>query len=120
MMSDNVYWIVDAAIKPGQLDAFKAMADEMTKTVQADEPGALAYEWTISADEGTCHIYERYTDSEVALAHLKWFGKNYGERFMSLADQRRLTVYGSPDQATRKVLDRLGATYMTPVVGFSR
>ena len=62
-VSDNVFWVVELAIIPGQLDAFKALMNEMVAATQADEPGALNYEWFISEDGTTCHIYERYADS---------------------------------------------------------
>jgi len=119
-MSEHVYWILDVGIKPGQLEAFKALMTEMVAATEANEPGTLSYEWTLSADQGTCHIYERYADSAAVMTHLKWFGEECAARFMAVAEPHRITVYGTPDATTRKALDRMGAVYMAPIGGFVR
>jgi quinol monooxygenase YgiN len=119
-MSEHVSWILQVAIREGRFDAFKTLMVEMVAATEANEPGALAYEWTVSEDLGTCHIHERYRDSAAVMTHLKWFGKECAERFMAVCEPRRITVYGTPDDAVRKALDRMGAVYMTPIAGFAR
>ncbi len=66
-MSDAIHWVIELAIKDGQLDAFKALMTEMVEATQANETGATHYEWYISDDEKTCHIYERYVDSAATM-----------------------------------------------------
>ena len=62
----QVSWVVQCAVKDGQLDAFKELMEEM---VAGDERGArtLNYEWFISDDSSTVHIYEKYADSEASM-----------------------------------------------------
>ncbi len=119
-MSDHVYWILELAVKPGQADAFKALMNEMVEATQANEPDALNYEWTLSADGATCHIHERYADSAATMTHLASFGANFAERFLAAVEPTRFTVYGNPNAEVRGALDGFGAVYMTPAAGFAR
>lgn len=119
-MKEQVYWMLELAIKPGQADAFQALMEEMVAAVRDNEPDTLAYDWTISGDRTVCHIFERYRNSAAVMAHLGWFGANVAQRFMAAVEPKRLVVYGSPDAAATKALDGLGAVYMKPFGGFFR
>lgn len=119
-MSDDIYWMLEVAVKSGQQDAFRGLMEEMVEATRSNEPDTLNYEWTISADGATVHIYERYRNSAAVMAHLGWFGANVAERFLAMAEPKKLTVYGSPDEAATKALDGLGAIYMRPIGGFAR
>ncbi|MDA0733282.1 MAG: antibiotic biosynthesis monooxygenase [Chloroflexi bacterium] len=119
-MSDIVSWVVDVTIKPGELANFKALAGELVRATQTNEPDTLAYEYLLSEDNSVCHIYERYADSDAAKIHLTTFGERFAKRFMGMVNLNRLTVYGSPDEGLRKELDGLGATFMPQFNGFAR
>lgn len=119
-MSEQVYWILETAVKPGQADALRALMAEMVDAVRSGEPDTLNYEWTISEDGTVCHLFERYRNSDAILIHLTWFGANAAERFLAAVEPKRLTVYGSPNEAAVKALNRLGAVYMAPMGGFAR
>lgn len=119
-MTDQVYWLLEVDIKPGQLDAFRALMEEMVAATEANEPGTLNYEWLIDGEQKTCHIYERYRDSAATMVHLGTFGSSYAKRFMDAADPKRIVVYGNPNAEVKSVLDGLGAVYLTPFGGFTR
>ncbi len=119
-MSDAVSWVLELSVKDGQLDAFKALAQEMSAATQADEPGAAIYEWFIDGDGKTIHIYERYTDSAATMVHLGNFGAKFAERFLACVDPSRLMVYGDPSDEVRGGLAGLGAAHMTQFAGFAR
>jgi len=118
-MGDHVFWIVQAAIKPGELDNFKALVNEMVDATRANEPGALNYEYFVSADGKQCHIYERYADSAAAMTHMGNF-QAFAERFMAALEITGMTFYGNPSDELRAVADGFGAVYMAPLVGFAR
>jgi quinol monooxygenase YgiN len=59
----HVSWVIELAVKNGALEAFKELMEEMVSGT-GGEPETLAYEWYISGDQGTIHIYEKYADSE--------------------------------------------------------
>lgn len=119
-MSDNVHWIVEIEIKPGELENFKALAGEAAAATKANEPDTLNYEWFITEDQTTCHIYERYADSAATMKHLESFGKQFADTYAALTEPKRFTVYGNPSTELRKILDGFGAEFMEQIGGFAR
>ncbi len=119
-MSDHVHWMLVAKVNDGELPGFKKMMAEMVQTTMDNEPGALNYEWNISDDGVTCHIYERYADSDATMVHMASFGKNFAKKFMSLANVTGITVYGKPDDTVKGALAAMGPVYMSPIGGFAR
>jgi len=119
-MSGNVHWNLEMAVKDGQLDAFKALMAEMVAATQANEPGTMNYEWFLSEDGRTCHIYERYQDSAATLVHLGSFGKLYAERFMAAATPTRFSLYGAPSDEVKQALAPIGAVHFGQIGGFAR
>ena len=119
-MSDAVSWVLELAVKDGHLDAFKALAQEMSEATQAGEPGATHYEWFIDADGKTIHVFERYADSAATMIHLGNFGTKFAERVLASVDPQRLMVYGDPSAEVREALAGFGAAHMTQFAGFAR
>ena len=66
-MDQHVSWIIELAVKDGALDRYKELMEEMVSGT-GTEPESLAYEWYISADGGTVHIFEKYATSEAMVA----------------------------------------------------
>ena len=117
-MTDYI-WVVELAIKPGQLENFKTLMNEMVVAIQANEPGTLNYQLFISDDNSTSHIYEQYTDGAAFKQHLANF-EPFAERFGEAVDVTAFTVYGNLDAETREILNGFDATIMPPLVGFAR
>ncbi len=119
-MSDPVSWLLELAIKPGELGNMQTLMAVMIEATQANEPDALAYEWHYNDAGDSLHIYERYTDSAAVMVHLGTFMENYAERFLGAADPVKLTVYGNASDDARAALDGLGAAYHPSTSGFTR
>lgn len=96
------------------------MSNEMVSAPRANEPGTLSYEWSVSADGRTCHIYERYTGSAAVMTHLQAFGSRFAGRFLEILRPVRFLVFGAPDAAVREALADFAPVYMQPVGGFTR
>ena len=118
-MSAEVSWQVVLRLTPGKLDDFRTLTNEMVEATK-DEPGALVYERFISDDEETVWVYERYRNSEAAVEHLKKFASLFGPRFSTMVTRERFTVFGSPSNELREILDGMDATYLDHLAGFSR
>ena len=118
-MEGHVSWVVQYAVKEGALDTLKGLMEEMVEGTSA-EPGTLAYEWYISEDGTTVHLFEKYASSEDAIVHAKGFLEKWATRLMASVDPKRIVVYGDPSPAAREILDGWGATYLGPWGGFSR
>ena len=117
-MADQISWYVHLAVKPGQLERFRSLTDEMVESARA-ETGALMYERFISEDGTDVYVYERYSDSQAAVAHLQSFRGSYGARFSALVDRKQFTVFGTLSHELRTMLHAFGATYARPLAGFS-
>lgn len=118
-MPNTVSWNLQLAVRDGRLDDVRGLMAEMVEATQA-ETGTLGYEWFLSEDGGTCHLYERYSDSDAALLHLGNFGSKFAERFLNCLEPTSLTVYGRPSPEAREALDGFGAVYLGPLGGFHR
>jgi quinol monooxygenase YgiN len=118
-MSTNISWVLRVSIREGRLADFKSLMHEMVDSTQT-ESGALRYEWFLSANKNTCHLYERYADSDAVMAHLGNFGSKFAERFLAAVEPTSLSVYGEPSDAVRATLDGFGAEYLGSFGGFGR
>ncbi len=118
-MKDHVSWVIELAVKDGELDTFKALMDEMVAGT-SEEPQSLGYEWYISEDGGTVHIFEKYADSEAMISHVNGFLEKWAARFLASVDPTRFVVYGDPSPAARELLAGFGPVYLGPWGGFSR
>ncbi|HUS12968.1 MAG TPA: antibiotic biosynthesis monooxygenase [Pyrinomonadaceae bacterium] len=112
-MNDEIAWRVEVSIKRDQVGNFLALTDEMVKSAMM-EIGCLSYQRFIGADGDTVHIYERYLNSQVALAHLAVFFERFVDRYTSMVERRSFTVYGTPGNELRQLLDQFKARYFRP------
>ncbi len=120
MTQPGVYFIVDFAITEGKIDEFRAIADEMVAGTQ-NEPGALAYEFYVDANQKQGRLIEVYSDSDAALAHCQ--GRVVQELVPKLLGVSTLTgfsVYGDLNSETADVLRRGGAQLFQTWCGFNR
>ena len=80
-MSEEVSWLVELVIKPGQLDRFRALMGEMVASSRR-EVGVLSHERFVSEDGKFVYAHERYADTAAALAHVRTFEKIFRHRFL--------------------------------------
>jgi quinol monooxygenase YgiN len=117
-VSTEISWIFEAAVKPDALDEYGALAREISADNQAAELGQQIFEWFIDGQD--VHIYERYQDSAVALAHVQRFVENFASRFLSQCTPTRMSVYGEPSAELRVALTDFNPCYLEPLAGHAR
>lgn len=94
MDSQEVSWQVElSVINPGVIAQLQALSDEMIAYDKSTD--SLNYDWFISADGRHLHVYERYTNSASALAHMREYSGRFGPRFKRLVERRKLSVHGT-------------------------
>jgi len=118
-VSVHISWHVELVVKAGEFANFMALTKEMIKTARR-EHGTIIYERFGNEDDNIIYLYERYANASAALAHLQEFEKTYGEQFAKLVERKRFTVFGTPNDGLRNMLDRYGATYFRILGGFYR
>jgi quinol monooxygenase YgiN len=117
-MENEIINVFTLAVKDGKFPDFKNLVEKIVKETNK-ESGTLTYIYSVSDDEKTAHIVERYKSDSV-VSHVERTFSPFAEEFLSLVDVTSLTVYGKPDAAVKAKLDPFGALYMTPFEGFSR
>jgi quinol monooxygenase YgiN len=118
-MNGQVSWIFEVAVRPGKIDAFRTLMEEMVESTRA-EPGALVYEWFVSDDGAVVLLYERYADSAAVLTHSEAFQAKFAERFLDLVDPTKFTVLGTLSDEAKAALSRPGRVFLEPFGGFVR
>ena len=125
-MSDNLFFIVELALDPNQVDDVRAVMRDMAELTKA-EAGTLNYEWFVSDDGTACHIYERYADADAALVHSASFPEELMRRSQAFRPTR-LTGYGAmTDEVVAKRIQPLvdavpdvTVRLLEPLGGFAR
>jgi quinol monooxygenase YgiN len=120
MATDSeVAWLFELNLKPGHKDEFEALIPEMLEATRANEPGSRAYQFFTGDGSAVC-VYERYVDSDAALAHMATFGEKVAARFMDAVSPVRFTVLGAPSAQLMEALAPIGAVVHRPVDGYHR
>lgn len=118
-MSSTISWNLQMSVREGHLNDARELMSEMVVATR-EESGAQGYEWFLSADGKSCHINERYADSEAVIIHLSNFSSTFADRFLACFEPTSLSVYGEPSAQARAALDGLGAAYLGWLGGFNR
>ena len=116
----SITWMIESRIEPEQLEQVRQLAAELTAMCLSEEPGTSAYEWAVDPSGSRAHIYERYDDSEAAMAHIRLFEARFAARFRSLVRPERLIVIGNPSAELQASLAYLSPIVMQPMAGFYR
>ena len=117
-MSQPITWVFVAAILPGQFEAFLTVRTQLIEHSKA-EPGLIVYEWFISEDQTTCHIFETFRDSEAILAHLKAFVP-FAEPLMKAIRPTYLHVHGPINDEAKAAIASFNPIYLASLGGFRR
>jgi quinol monooxygenase YgiN len=117
-MDNEVTWLLELAVNPGELETVRALMEEMVASTRA-EAGTLSYAWFVSDDGNVVAIYERYADDAAVLTHLGTFGERFVQRFLGAMTPTRFTVFGTPGDDVRQALSGFNPTYLGVFGGFS-
>lgn len=119
-MSDIIEWVLEMEVHAGAADRIQPLINEMVAATQADEPGALHYEYYITEDRAHVTVIERYADSAAALVHLGNFGAKFADRFFAIFAPMRFTLYGPANDELRAAVAGLDARHQARIAGFHR
>jgi quinol monooxygenase YgiN len=106
-------------VLPGQMDNFKQLVSKVVAAV-AQEPGTLAYEWSLRPDGKTFDVVEIYQNSDAVVAHVKHVLSTFGKDLGQVQKAVQLVVYGSPEEPAKQVLAQFKPVYQAPIDGFTR
>ena len=115
----NLIFTYTGEVLPGQEQAFKEMVPKIVAAV-AQEPGTMAYEWSMRGDGKTFDVVDIYQDSNAVVAHVKDVVAKFGGELGKTQKTVKFVVYGNPDAEARKAIEGLHPEYETPIGGFVR
>ena len=119
-MPATVHFVVDLTINDGQLASFQAIAQEMIARTR-EEPGSLAYEWFMSADQRHCRVFETYRDADAVNAHLNGFAvQELIPKLVQYMKMDHFEVYGDPGPKAAASLTSFGAEIFSLWQGLGR
>jgi quinol monooxygenase YgiN len=98
----------------GELERFRALAQECVDIVRAHDSGTLEYRFYLNAAGTEAFVHERYRDSAAGLEHMR----NIGRVMESLSEVCAMTgeVCGEPTAELRKALTAADVTIYSPLV----
>jgi quinol monooxygenase YgiN len=119
--NNSIHFSALVTIVKGKREEYKKLVKEMSRAVEANEPGTLHYQFYLNRDETKCIINEIYANSEATLAHINGVAsQTILPKIHNVSRISRLDVYGNPSKELQKVLaDVVLQTYI-PFTGFSR
>ena len=121
MSHEQIQLIVEFSIEQGKTEQFNQYINEMTKSVELDEPGALRYQWYMG-QENTCIVTENYANSNAVLAHFKGRGVQtiLVPKILSVAKITRFEVFGNQSKELLAALTKFNSRNYGYLTGFSR
>jgi quinol monooxygenase YgiN len=121
MESSQIHFRAEFAIAQGRIKEYKKPVQEMSKAVEANEPGTISYQFYLNRDETKCTVHETYANSDAALAHNAGVAsQTIPSRIFSVARISRFEVYWNPSEELQKVLTSFSPQIYNLFAGFSR
>ena len=118
--TDDVYWLITASIKEGQLENVKSINKELVSATLENELMTLSYDWSVSEDGKNCYFFEWYDNSEAVMIHTTTFGEKFAERLLGMIEIQSFEVFGNPNAEAKKELSGFGASFHQSIGGFAR
>ena len=116
-MFEHIGWIVEAKIKDGRRDDFKAIVEDIVSETQK-EGGTLTYKYFVS-DDGDVLVLEQFKDVESAHIHIDNWDK-FADRWLEAAPGTRMVHLGNLPDDLRERHAALTPKLLKPFGGFSR
>lgn len=69
MDSNQIHFRVEIAIEEGKAEEFTKLIQDMSRTVEANEPDTLEYKFYLNRNKTNCIAHETYRNSEASIAH---------------------------------------------------
>lgn len=114
----TVHYVVTGTVNAGSEEAFKEVAGRIVKAVEANEPGALNYDWSVGAD-GTFAAHEQFSDDAAFAAHMANVGELLGE-IVPLITINTTYVLDDVNEESRAVLAGFSGVFLSEFAALNR
>lgn len=110
-------------VKPGFVDQLREVAQQQLGWAEDGEPGSLAMNWYLSADESRLCTFATEEDMDATWFHSRRQPDNpFAKRFAELVENRRMCMYGPIDEKYKELMSKAGVEveYFEWMAGFDR
>lgn len=115
---DRVHLAVEGTVL-GDVQSFISLALDITQHVRATEPDTSGYRWSLDESGSSFYVEERYSSSVAFLQHMRALrSTGWMDRLTAQMQVERVLVWQAGNDEARHLLDRLSATYLTPISGW--
>lgn len=118
MVNRHICTIFKAEVPEGAVEQLTDVAAAVSE-ITSKEPGAIAYEWSLSEDQRRLHVYERFVDSEAGMAHLENAGPD-PSRLLEIVTLVEIECYGPASDELRAAIADFPVKFMRRFEGFHR
>ncbi|HSI93036.1 MAG TPA: hypothetical protein VK925_06015 [Jiangellaceae bacterium] len=108
-MSGPLIFISHSTVKPGKREQYQGHAREATDLVESEEPRMIGFNSYASPDGTDVSTVQIHPDAESLDTHLKIFAEKLQARAFDALDSSDVSVYGTPSEAARAMLDGMAA-----------
>ena len=108
--------------KPGQLDTLAGIYIDVTKAMEAHEPGALAVDVYVSTEDNAVYVRDDFADAEALGFHLSQTAAPHFPKLVDVATPGTFYFFGdvpAPLQEATRAMG-LAAEFSGHMAGFSR
>lgn len=98
-------------IHDGQLDRFRAVAEECLWSVRVRDDATLQYDWFFNENQTECVVRERFRDSDALLRHIANLGDTLGD--LQKVCDLSIEVYGNPSTELLEATSNIPAKVYT-------
>ena len=88
-------------IRPGQLEGFKAQAEELIRLTREKDTRTLRYDWFTDADGTECEVHESYLDGRGLVEHNAHVMAARAVLFDRYAYDHRMIAFGAVSRELR-------------------
>ena len=117
-LSDVIRIVVKVSVPPDQRSTFVEKIGELVNQCESNEPKTLGIEWFMN-DANEAIVMDTYEDSDAFFAHVANVGE-IAQAISRIAPTSETVVLGTPNDALRDVLSKMGADFFHPSAGFNR
>jgi quinol monooxygenase YgiN len=108
-------------IEDGKIEGYKKLVQDMSRAVEANEPETTRYQFYLDGPETKCIVWETYTSSEAALAHINGAASQIIlPKIFNISKMTKIEVYGKPSEELRKAIIGSSPQTYNLFAGFSR
>ena len=121
MKHNQIYFRAEFTIEEGKTGEYKKLVEDMSRMVEANEPGTLNYQFYIDESETKCIVNETYANSEAIFAHIAGVAsQTILPKIFMVSRISKHDVCGNPSKELQKVLTGFGSQTYIPLAGFNR